>query len=190
MLIRKATPNDSEILADCIFLAMGDITYRFIGEENTEKAIAFLRSMTRERANQYSYENSWVVEDENKKVVAAAVLYDGARLNELRKPVMSMLKQVYNRELHLEDETEKGEYYIDCIGVKPDQQGKGIGSMILRFLIDEYVIQKGETLGLLVDKENPNAKKLYLKLGFQSAGTKVLTGKEMEHLQISPTYFR
>lgn len=84
----------------------------------------------------------------------------------------------------MEDETESGEFYIDCIGVNSDQQGKGIGSKALNFLIDEYVVKNHQTLGLLVDEDNPNAKRLYLKLGFKVVGRKSLAGKKMEHLQL------
>jgi hypothetical protein len=46
------------------------------------------------------------------------------------------------------------------------------------------VSKQHQTLGLLVEEGNLNAKRLYLKLGFQSAGKKVVFGKHMEHLQI------
>jgi ribosomal protein S18 acetylase RimI-like enzyme len=54
---------------------------------------------------------------------------------------------------------------------------------MFQFLIDEYVHKRDKTLGLLVDKDNPDAKKLYLKLGFEIVGEKTLVGKNMEHLQ-------
>jgi len=54
---------------------------------------------------------------------------------------------------------------------------------MLRFLINEYVNNRNKTLGLLVDKDNPQAKKLYLRLGFVPVGEKTLAGKSMEHLQ-------
>ncbi|MEY8861091.1 GNAT family N-acetyltransferase [Tenacibaculum singaporense] len=183
MIIRKATQRDAKEIAFCMLLAMEDIVYTFIGENSTEKALTFLESLIIQKSNQYSYENCWVIESDN-KVIAAANLYDGADLKQLRKPVALLLKTRFNQELTYEDETQSGEYYIDCIGVNPSHQGKGIGSRILSFLIDEYVHKKKKTLGLLVDKENPNAKKLYLKLGFKIVGEKRLAGKVMEHLQI------
>jgi ribosomal protein S18 acetylase RimI-like enzyme len=118
--------------------------------------------------------------------VAVAVVYDGAKLHELRAPVAQAVKSMFNRDFNPEDETKAGEYYIDSIGVAPHQQGKGLGEKLLQFLIDAYVYKKNETLGLLVDKENPNAKKLYLKLGFEVVGEKILVGKNMEHLQFKP----
>jgi ribosomal protein S18 acetylase RimI-like enzyme len=180
--IRRAKKEEYKIIASCIFLAMEDITYHFIGETSAEKAIELLESLVREKNNQYSYENCWVVESEG-QIIAAAIVYDGARLKELREPVARKIESMFNRNFHPEDETQAGEYYIDCVGVNPDQQGKGIGSKIFHFLINEYAHKRNETLGLLVDKDNPNAKKLYLKLGFEVVGEKTLAGKKMEHLQ-------
>jgi ribosomal protein S18 acetylase RimI-like enzyme len=180
--IRRAKKEESGIIASYIFLAMEDIVYRFIGEASAEKAFGLLDSLVREENNQYSYENCWVAASEG-KIIAAAIVYDGARLIELREPVARKIASLFNRDFHLEDETQVGEYYIDCVGVHPDHQGKGIGSELFQFLINEYVHRKNETLGLLVDKDNPDAKKLYLKLGFEVVGEKTLAGKKMEHLQ-------
>ena len=183
IFVRKATLNDAEIIATYLFLAMDEIVYKFIGEEDPEKAKEFMLHFVKKDNNQYSYQNCWVAED-NMKVVAAINLYNGALLSELRQPVIEYLRSKFNKDFNPEDETQAGEYYIDSLGVNPNQQSKGIGTKLLQFVIDEYVNKHSQTLGLLVDEINPNAKRLYLKLGFKSAGRKVLFGKNMEHLQI------
>ena len=66
-------------------MAMGDIAYRFIGENSSEKATAWLERLIKEKGNQYSFENCWVAEHEN-GIVGAALVYDGGNLYELRKP--------------------------------------------------------------------------------------------------------
>jgi len=182
MLIRKAKPEESGSIASFIFLAMEDIAYAFIGERSAEKALHWLDSLVRMKANQYSYENCWVaVADE--EIVAAAVVYDGGRLAELRVPVADQIREMFERDFNPENETQAGEYYIDSVGVHPDRQGEGIGSKLFKFLIDSYVHERKQTLGLLVDKDNPKAKNLYLKLGFDLVGEKTLAGKELEHMQ-------
>src|SRR5688572_3696051 len=181
VLVRKATLKDSEIIATHLFLAMEDIVYKFIGEEDPEKAREFLLHFVEKDNNQYSYQNCWVAED-TMDVVAAINLYNGALLQELRQPVIEYIRSKYNQDFNPEDETQAGEYYIDSLGVNPTQQSKGIGTKLLRFVIDEFVNKRSQTLGLLVDETNPNAKRLYLKLGFKSSGSKVLFGKNMEHL--------
>lgn len=189
-LFRKAVVEDSESIVNHLLLAMEEIVYEFIGEIDSEKARAFLLHFIGKEDNQYSYQNCWVVEQgsnavgQKGSVVATVNIYDGEKLAELRKPIIEYIKEHFNRELMVENETEPGEYYIDSLGVSMDQQGKGLGSLVLKFLIEEYVHRHNKTLGLLVDIENPNAKRLYLKMGFMSVGKKILVGKNMEHLQI------
>jgi ribosomal protein S18 acetylase RimI-like enzyme len=183
--IRKAKPEDSPKVASLISLAMLDIVFGFIGVKSTEKAMDFMTALVSVKGNQYSYENCWVVETEN-EIIAAACLYDGAKLQKLRKPVMAKIKEMFGRDFQAEDETQAGEYYIDSVGVDPRHQGTGIGTQLLQFLINEYVYKRKHTLGLLVDYDNPSAKRLYAKLGFKLARKKPLIGKPMEHYQLKP----
>jgi ribosomal protein S18 acetylase RimI-like enzyme len=183
MLVRKATASDSQIIANNLLFAMEDIVYKFIGEEDADKAREFMVHFVAKENNQYSYQNCWVVE-ENEKVVAAMNVYDGGQLSELRQPIIEYLRSKFKIDFTAEDETQAGEFYIDCIGVNPNHRSKGIGTRLLQFVIEEYVSKNNQTLGLLVDEINPHAKRLYSKLGFKSVGSKVLFGKNMEHLQI------
>lgn len=183
--IRKADREDSAAIATCLLLAMEDIVCEFIGQRDPNKAKEFLLHFIEQEHNQYSYQNCFVAEDDH-QVIAAVNIYDGSQLNQLRVPISQYIKTHFNTDFNPEDETQPGEYYIDSLGVNPNLQGKGIGATVLKFLINYFVIQNGKTIGLLVDEENPKAKKLYLKLGFKSVGQKILVGKRMEHLQIKP----
>ncbi|MCC6287707.1 MAG: GNAT family N-acetyltransferase [Chitinophagaceae bacterium] len=182
MHIRKATKDDAVYIAPFILLAMEEIAYNFIGEHSKEKANDFFVKMIGRKANQYSYENCWVAEGEG-EIIAAALVYDGAQLHELIKPVAEEIRLMFGKDFNPGDETQPGEFYIDCIAVNPDRQGKGIGLKMINFLIEEYVKNGEQPLGLLVDKDNPQAKKLYLKSGFEVVGEKIFAGKHMEHLQ-------
>ena len=186
MIIRKATANDSEAIAKLLMLVMKFMVYRFIGEENEEKATKFLIHFIREQANQYSYQNCYVAE-ENGLVVGVIDIYDGADLEVLRRPILDHIRQKFNPELTIEDETQAGEYYIDCISVDPFYQGKGIGAQLLKHVINEFCTIDKQTIGLLVDQKNPKAKRLYLGLGFEKVDEKILCGHEMEHLQFKMT---
>jgi predicted GNAT family acetyltransferase len=46
------------------------------------------------------------------------------------------------------------------------------------------VSKQGKVLGLLVDDDNPKAKKHYERLCFKVVGEKWLMGKHLEHMQI------
>ncbi|HSF54819.1 MAG TPA: GNAT family N-acetyltransferase [Algoriphagus sp.] len=183
MIIRKAKVEDSESITSLLMLATGEVMYRFIGESNYSKAYDFLRHFVESENNQYSFQNCYVIEDGG-EIQGALLAYDGAKLHELREPVMEYIHQHFDPNLIVEEETQAGEYYIDSIGVLPTQQGKGIGATLLNYVIREQVFENGRTLGLLVDKTNPRAKRLYQKLGFESVGEKNLMGISLEHLQL------
>ncbi|EDM38354.1 hypothetical protein PBAL39_02027 [Pedobacter sp. BAL39] len=184
MIIRKANIGDAEAITTYLLLAMGDIIYQFIGRKNDEQAKAFMLHFVKGRNNQYAYENCWVAEDDH-RVVAAACCYEGGMLRQLRRPVLDYIKNEYQHTLSLEDETQEGEVYLDCLCVDPSQQGKGIGSKMLQFLINEYLLKQNHPLGLLVDPDRLAARRLYLRMGFRVMGHKDFAGKKMEHLQIN-----
>jgi ribosomal protein S18 acetylase RimI-like enzyme len=63
----------------------------------------------------------------------------------------------------------------------------GLGTKMLEFLINLYVSKEGKALGLLVNQDNLQAKKLYDRLGFKKVEARVFAGKQMLHLQINNT---
>lgn len=182
-MIRRARKDESAQIAQLMLLAMEEIVYAFLGNHNSEEALKFMHLLVRQEGNQYSFENTWVAEEDS-QVVGSITVYDGAKLQQLRQPILNLLSENYKRKVSPENETEPGEFYIDTIAVHPDHRGKGLGTMLLRFAIDHFVYQQGKTLGLLVDIQNPKAKNLYLQLGFEKVGEKQLMGRPYEHLQI------
>lgn len=185
MLIRKATSKDAEHITTYLLLAMQDIIFNFIGQQDAVAAQKFLGYFVQQENNQYSYQNCWVVEEDG-EIIAAANIYDGAQLERLRAPIARYIETNFQKSFTPEDETATGEFYIDTLGVHPYHQGKGIGATLLHTIIEHYVHLNNQTLGLLVDKDNPNAKRLYLKLGFKAVGEKTLAGKHLWHLRIQP----
>jgi ribosomal protein S18 acetylase RimI-like enzyme len=183
MLIRQATLEDAKSIAHYLLMAMEEIVYAFIGKPDATAAIDFLLHFVEQENNQYSYQNCLVVEHEN-SIIAAVNFYDGAKLHDLRSPIISYVRNHFNPHFNPEDETQSGEYYIDCLAVHPHYQGQGVATNLLQFLIQEYSINKKLTLGLLVEENNPSAKNLYFKLGFKRVGEKILVGKQLDHLQI------
>ncbi|WP_027001570.1 GNAT family N-acetyltransferase [Hugenholtzia roseola] len=200
---RKAKLEDSKIIAYFMMLAMEDIVYNFLDEKNYEKAINFLSFFVEQEKNQYSYQNCWLMlendikndtkdDTENgaknkvERVFACANIYAGADLKELRQPIATYIESNFNKKFEIEDETQAGEYYLDTLAVLPQKQGAGLGTIFLQFLINQIVVEKREVFGLLVEKNNFLAKKLYKKVGFVFVNETTLTGKAMEHWQISP----
>lgn len=56
------------------------------------------------------------------------------------------------------------------IGVSPQHQNKGIGTILVDFILKELKNQGFDGVRILVGKNNQNAKKLYKKFGFYNCG--------------------
>jgi ribosomal protein S18 acetylase RimI-like enzyme len=126
-----------------------------------------------------------LVYEEKYEVMGSITFYDGKLLRQYRKPFLEYIAENYNvTGLTIEDETEPNEIYIDTLSVSPKHQGKGIGKQLLAAAISQAKKSSQEKIGLLVDFKNPNAKKLYLALGFETMGKKQLGNSVYEHLQL------
>lgn len=183
--IRKAKKEDAKEVAELMMLAMTEIVYQFIGTDDSEEGMRFLRDLVQQDNNQYSYQHIFIAETLGGDILGQICLYPGGQLEQLRKPVLEQIKSRYTIELQVANETQAGEIYIDTIAVSPLAQGKGVGKQLIEFVIDEFVNKRKEVLGLLVDSDNPNAKRLYEKMGFETKNGLTIFGKEMEHMQYS-----
>lgn len=185
MQIRKAKKEDAAQIAELMILAMTEIVFQFIGKEDTKEGKKFLRDLIQQENNQYSYQYIFVAVDKN-TILGQICLYPGALLKSLRQPVLDHIKTTYAIDYLAADETQEGEIYIDTLAVSSAAQGQGIGKLLLQFAIEEFVHKNQDILGLLVDDDNPNAKRLYDKMGFIVQNKLSIFGKKMEHMQYRP----
>lgn len=180
--IRPATPEDSEIVSKLMLQAMKEIVFSLIATTDVEEALLFLTSQFKQKANLYSFENTFVAEDEKNNVLGSITGYDGDDFLALRKPILEVIKNKYNNSFVPEKETDGEEYYLDTVAVSAFAQGKGIGSKLIVHAAN-YAQAKGfKQLGLLVDLKNPNAQRLYTRLGFKLGKKRPLTGGEYYHM--------
>lgn len=179
-MIRPAVPEDAKDVAPLMILAMGHIAGIFANSENHEEAIPFFESFFRQKNNQYSYENTLVYENES-GVAGSVTGYDGKLLHTLRQPVLDELRKNLPG-FTPNDETEAGEYYLDCVNVSKEQQGKGIGKILIRAFCDHAHRLGHNRVGLIVDLENPAARRLYENLGFHVAGQRDFMGHRYDHM--------
>ncbi len=182
--IRPARPEDYKQVAPLIIQAMEDLACTFANTEDPQMAIPLFEHFFQQKANQYSFEHTLVYEEMG-KVMGSITFYDGALLPQYRKPFLEYIAEKYKvTGLVIEDETEPKEIYIDTLSVSPKHQGKGIGKKLLAAAISHAKHSSLKKIGLLVDLENPGAKKLYAALGFESVGKKQLGSCVYEHLQL------
>lgn len=182
--IRPARPEDYKLVAPLIVQAMDDLARTFVNTNDLQKTYPLFEHFFKQPSNQYSFENTLVFQ-QNGEIAGSVTAYDGAFLPLYRKPFLKYIALHYNvKELVIENETLKGEFYIDTLSVYPKFQGKGIGSKLLLAIQKKAEKEGHKKLGLLVDFKNPSAKKLYSALGFESIGKKQLGNSVYEHLQL------
>lgn len=185
MKIVQATPLHAPDIAKVVMIAMTDECCQYLAGEN-HTLDDFEKVMTKLAASplsQYSYTNTLVAIADDGRMAGACVSYDGGLLKELRQAFLNAMNQQLGRNLSsMTDETEPGELYLDSITVFPQYRRQGMASALI-----EATWKKAQAmnlpLGLLVDKTNPKAHRLYNALGFKTIGEKLFGGHEMWHLQ-------
>lgn len=182
--IRSAQESDAHYVPEIMLQAMEDIIFRFIKKEDRSEAVNFLTQLFKQKGNLYSYEHTFVAIDDNGHILGSLTGYDGDRFIELRQPILDHMKELYNNNLIPEAETIGDEFYIDSIAVAPMARGKGIGTELLNYAITHAKQNGFKKVGLLVDLENPNAQKLYERIGFKLGKKTPLVGGEYYHMYI------
>jgi ribosomal protein S18 acetylase RimI-like enzyme len=159
---------------------MGDLADKFVSNPSDKTPLfEYFASL---KNNQYSYENMLVWDDGG--IQGMINCYNGADLQALRAPFLEFISSMYNVFVQPEDETQAGEYYIDCLAVYPEHQGKGIGKKLISGL-SNYAKAKGyNKLGLLVKKDNSAAIRLYSGLNFKVVDDRIFMGDDYHHLQL------
>lgn len=181
-MIRKAQLADANDIAQLIRQAMGILANKFVASDDEQEIQRLFLHFIKLEANQYSLKHILVYELAG-KVVGEINVYDGDKIEELRKPFFDYLKANYHPNgFAMERESNGGEFYIDTLSVEPAYQGKGIGKALISAAINWAKELNHQKIGLLVSIENPAAKKLYESLGFKKENEVYLLGSTHEHL--------
>lgn len=186
MKIEEAKPVHAALIGGAVMAAMGEeICDMLCGPEHPRRRLAEMFTELAEREDaQYSYRNTLVATGDDGRVMGAIVCYDGARLEELRRPFLAAMKARFGVTLEgLQDETDAGEFYLDSLAVLPEFRHRGVGEALLRAGV-ERARRAGKPAGLLVDKENAGARRLYEKIGFRAVGERYFCDMLMDHLQM------
>lgn len=192
MTIIPATTAHAADIAELIMAAMTDDCCQFLaGKEHTlDDFYHMMVDLVLMDDSQYSYRNAFVAVDEEATegnveyapVAGAIVGYDGADLHRLRRRFQEeALRQLGMDYSQMDDETGAGEFYLDSLAVYPEYRRRGVAKLLLRHMI-EHAASLNLPAGLLVDKGNPNAERLYRSVGFDYCNDTTWGGHEMRHL--------
>jgi ribosomal protein S18 acetylase RimI-like enzyme len=175
-MIRQATQEDAELVIQLMYTAIGGIAHTLSGTDNVEDTMRVLASFFRQRGNRISFENVLVKEVKG-RVIAFMLAYHGSRAKELDLPFLSRLRDIGQLSPWIEREARQDEYYLDCVAVDSDFQGRGIGTELLH-LFERNALELGyPKIMLLVDEENVPAQLLYKKLGYTEDGKIQVSGR-------------
>ena len=173
-MIREATLDDAPLVAKVVLMALH--------YDESHPLYDIFKELAARTDAQYSYCNALVAEVDG-AVAGAIVGYDGARLYELREPLLALIKERQGDVIDIEDETSAGEFYLDSLAVLPQFRGMGIGGKLLASARDRAFDAGFDKVGLLVDFTNPRAEKLYASLGFRRVNATKFLGLDMWHMQ-------
>ncbi len=188
IIIKCAAVAHSADIARLIMLAMSDDCCRYLaGEGHTlDDFLRMMERLVRMDDSQYSWRNALVALDGDGSVAGACVAYDGADLHRLRQRFFEAASECLQRDFTgIADETFPGEYYIDSLAVYPQYRRRGIAAALLKAM-SQRAFAIGLPAALLVDKQNPNAERLYSSLGFRRVSDAVWGGHEMRRMHLTP----
>lgn len=172
--IREAVATDAPLVGRVVLMALH--------YDDTHPLASIFTELASREVSQYSYRNALVAEVDG-CAVGAIIGYDGARLEELRKPLFELMREKLGSVPTVEDETSAGEFYIDSLAVLPQYRGCGAGGALLAAARDRAFAAGHKRVGLIVDFENPRAEVLYKSLGFERVNATKFLGCDMWHLQ-------
>lgn len=185
MKIISATPEHADFIATCIMQAVGEeICSNFAGENHTLDDVHRLFATLAARPDtQYSYRNTEVAVDEDGRPMGACVAYDGANLHAMREHFFTAARDILGIEMgKMEDECDADEFYIDTLAVAPEFRRQGVALALLE-AAKKRAVACGKPAGLLVEKENHRARRLYNRAGFTRIGDRPFAFIMMDHLQ-------
>lgn len=186
MKIVEAEKKDAQLIGEVVATAVGDeIVENFAYPKTKTDVLRLFSNLAARDDSQYSYKNTLKAIADDGTPMGFIVGYDGGRLGELRKAFFEEVRSVLDREMEGEiaDECQPDEYYLDSLAVFPEYRGKGVARELIRAMSHRASSNK-KPLGLLCDKNNAKARRLYDSLGFLPVGETPFAGEIMDHLQI------
>jgi ribosomal protein S18 acetylase RimI-like enzyme len=170
-MIVKAKINQGKEFAQLLKMTLPELFIKKLGI-NFDDLMVFLFES---KKNLFSHEHAYFMLKE-KKIAGFILSYDYShkKIEDLRTGILMMkrlglikflmLIPFFLKLLASTGTLELNEYYISNIAVKPDFQGMGFGTKLLKFA---QRLAGKDKLVLDVETENKNAVRLYTKIGYK-----------------------
>jgi len=181
-MIRIAKKEEAKQVAPLIMQAIDEIALMLTGTNTFEQALPIIESYVASDCNRLSYQNC-IVKERVGKIAGVAIGYFIKDLPILDAEMVEIIKvNSGNSMVVVEKEAEDTDYYIDTVSVNSDYQGAGIGTELLKGLID-YAIKIGANrITLNVDQTKPAVRRLYERIGFEFEKERLIAGHTYDYL--------
>jgi len=163
--IRQAQPQDANAVVPLIIDAIGEIANRLTGEQTASMVKQELTELFKREDNRHSYLNTFVAV-ENEQILGILVYYNGEQAIAMDANLVTWLKEKNAPSITIDKEAHDDEYYIDTVCVAPEARGKGIGTLLIQFAIDQTKERGFTKLSLNVETQKEDARRLYERMGF------------------------
>ena len=183
--MRPATPEDAAVVVRLMYTAIGAIAHTLAGTPDKAEALRVLESFFRQAHNRVSHQHV-AVHEEAGRVVGFVSAYAGAQAAALDRPFIERLHALGLDASGILPEAREDEYYLDSLAVDASHQGQGLGTRLLSAFEAQAARLGHKKLLLLVDQDNPKARRLYARLGYHPDGTLDLSGHVYDRMVKEP----
>lgn len=183
--IRPANPDDAHLASQLTHLSMDELANYLFGivHLSVNELLAGLFSL---KGNRFSWDITDVA-NWNDEPVGMLVSFPGWEITRRNLTTgIGLLKlcglldflRLAARAMSVAEgiETYRDEYYVSNLAVFPNLQGRGIGSFLLASVEDKAQSAGLKKCSLIVGTENPGARRLYERCGYQVVFTKTYSG--------------
>ncbi|MGE7602834.1 GNAT family N-acetyltransferase [Peribacillus sp. NPDC097675] len=182
MNIRKATVEDAEKAAILIRLAIKEIAEALTGETKEDRILAALGDLFRSSGNRMSFENTMVCEHDG-QMAGLIIAYHGKDAEALDEPIAERLRRkMKDSSIKIDKEAEIEDFYLDTICVDSQYRGKGIGTSLIHHMEDLAMERGYHRISLIVEDVNPDAGRLYVRLGYKKTKMITVSGGEFAYM--------
>lgn len=183
MKIRKAQVQDIPEIIDLLWIIFTDMELPILKEVPSSIIRLWIEKAMSTPGYRYNLERI-LVADVKAQVAGIAVFYPAVDENGIDDAFNKIaVENGKNYQLFFESEAFEDEWYLESLVVNPNYRGQGVATNLIKALITKLQSEDVELLGLNVDINNPKAKSLYTKIGFEKVGMCVLANHSYEHLQ-------
>ena len=175
LVVRRSVAADASDIARLVLLSAEHFMTAVFGPGIAHA----LEEMAAGRGTLFSHEHAWIAEEEG-QVRGMILCYSGAvkawqdprtGLALLRLLGMDMIRRLGTL-LSMQSSIGRigrDEYYISNVAVFPGHRGKGIGARLIECAAGEAALAGARAVVLDVETDNPDARRLYERLGFLCA---------------------